>query len=276
MNFALRTGIFLALAFALQASAAQPPPLPSDLLEGGRSGRRLTGDVIVFCIDARDPAHPVDKAIGEAIADALLLKPEFYLVERTLVIEEFENVYVDLVDHCHAYLGFKLLSETYANWVILTRAYYETTYLMVVKNQDWQSLTDIPRDLAVGGVPGSPGDLRLLSYLNSLPQDERWPRHPRGSHEQALDAVNDESLAGALVWAPAYWELQSSRPEYAELSAFEVEGVSLPVGVGAVLLSGNDFLRLSLDDAIRSLVSEGQIGDILESFDFPARPPDLR
>jgi polar amino acid transport system substrate-binding protein len=43
------------------------------------------------------------------------------------------------------------------------------------------------------------------------------------------------------------------------------------MGVGAVLLAGETFLRAALDEAIAALSRDGTIDAILESHAFPAR-----
>ena len=263
-----------AALLALLASAwAQYPQVPPGILEGPETGRRLTGDTIIFCVDPRDPAHEVDRAIAEAIAGALLLEPEFHVVQRTLVTDTIENLYVDLVNHCHVSLGFKHLSNAYASWLILTRAYYRTSYVLAVSDPSWSSLTDIPRDRPIGGVPGTVGDVRFLTTLRSMGEQRLWPRYPKGSHELALEAVLDGSLGAALVWAPSAWALKRSSARFDELRLVYDDRISEPIGVGAVLLDGNAFLRSRIDDAIAALSAYGTIEEILASHDFPAQPP---
>lgn len=262
------------LLLALLASAsAQYPQVPPGVLEGPETGKRLTGDTIVFCVDPRDPAHDVDRAIAEAIAGALLLQPEFHVVERPLVADAIENLYVDLVNECHVSLGFKHLSNAYASWLILTRAYYETSYVFAVADPSWTSLSDVPRDRPIGGVPGTVGDVRFLTALRSMGEERRWPRHPKGTHELALEAVVDGSLGAALVWAPSGWSLKRESERFDDLRLIPDDRISDPIGVGAVLLDGNGFLRSQIDDAIATLAADGTIEGILASFDVPARPP---
>lgn len=263
-----------ATVLALVASAwAQYPQVPPGVLEGPETGRRLTGDTIVFCVDPRDPAHEVDRAIAEAIAGALLLEPEFHVVERPLVADAIENVYVDLVNDCHVSLGFKHLSSAYASWLILTRAYYETSYVFAVADPSWNSLSDVPRDRPIGGMPGTVGDVRFLTALRSMGEERRWPRHPKGTHELALEAVAEDRLGAALVWAPSAWSLMRDADRFADLRLIYDDRISDPIGVGAVLLDGNGFVRSQIDEAIAALAADGTIEEILGSFDFPARPP---
>lgn len=260
----------------LGVALAQFPPVDSKFLEGPRSGRRLTGDTITFCVDPRDPAHEVDRAIAQAMADALLLKADFHVIERELVTEDIQNVYIDLVNDCEVYLGFRLIAGTFPNWLTPTRAYYRTSYVVVVADPDWKDITDVPRSLALGSVAGSVGDVRLLTYINALPPEQRWARYPQASHEVAMQGVLDGNLGGALVWAPAKWQLTKSDPELADLHAVTAEGVSEPIGVGGVILVGNDFLLSQLDAAIANITEVGTVAEILGENDFPGQPAPSR
>ncbi len=269
----IRHFVSVALLALLASAWAQYPQVAPGVLEGPETGRRLTGDTIVFCVDPRDPAHEVDRVIAEAIAGALLLRPEFHVVERSLVADAIENLYVDLVNHCHVTLGFKHLSNAYASWLILTRAYYETSYVFAVSNPSWTSLSDIPRDRPIGGMPGTVGDVRFLTALRSMGEQRRWPRHPKGTHELALEAVVEDRLGAALVWAPSAWSLMRDAERFDDLRLIYDERISDPIGVGAVLLDGNGFLRSRIDDAIAALAADGTIAEIVGSFDLPAQPP---
>lgn len=269
--FAVATAVLL-----LAVAAAQYPPVPKEFLDGPRTGRRLSGDSITFCLDPRDSGHTVDREVARSIASALLLKPEFYVVDRKLVTEDVTNIYIELVNHCHVYLGLRLLPGTYPDWLVPTRAYYEASYVLAVADPSWHVIGDIPRSRPLGGVLGTAGDIRLLSYINARPPNQRWARHPQSSDESGLRAVVAGDLGGALVWAPALWELERDTPAFGDLTTIRVKGVSDPIGVCGAVLMGNAYLRSSLDDAIRSISSDGTVQKILERFDYPARPASGR
>ncbi len=75
----------------------------------------------------------------------------------------------------------------------------------------------------------------------------------------------------ALVWAPNLWAKQREDPAYAGLHV--IDPTPLPptaLGVGALVLKENAFLRTAVDEAIAALVSDGTIGRIVKGFDFPA------
>ncbi len=105
-------------------------------------GRRLDELQLRYCVDRRDPDWEVAGAIADAIAAALLLEPQRYVVESEIVLEDITNVYAVMLEHCDVHMGFKLIPEGYANWVTLTRAYYETQYVFVTADPDTRALAD--------------------------------------------------------------------------------------------------------------------------------------
>lgn len=234
-------------------------------------GRRLDESQLRYCIDKRDPDWEVAGAIADAIAAALLLEPQRYVVERGYVVEDITNVYGVMLEHCDVYMGFKLIPEGYASWITLTRAYYDAQYVFVATDPALKSLAGLPPGRPIGATVGTTAHIRLVSYLAALPAEKRWPAYPMGTNEQALESLVNGSVDVALVWAPSLWGKQRSDPAYAGLHG--IDPAPLPpttLGVGAVVLADQKFLRSAIDEAIAALAADGTLGGILESFDFPA------
>ena len=234
-------------------------------------GRRLDESQLRYCIDKRDPDWEVAGAIADAIAAALLLEPQRYVVERGYVVEDITNVYGVMLEHCDVYMGFKLIPEGYASWITLTRAYYDAQYVFVAADPALKSLAGLPPGRPIGATVGTTAHIRLVSYLAALPAEKRWPAYPMGTNEQALESLVNGSVDVALVWAPSLWGKQRSDPAYAGLHG--IDPAPLPpttLGVGAVVLADQKFLRSAIDEAIAALAADGTLGGILESFDFPA------
>src|SRR5690606_9539766 len=100
---------------------------------------------VSFCVDQREPGHVVDAAIAEAIAGALLLQPRLHAVDRTTAEEDgWDRLYLDLVDNCSLYLGFRLYSNTYPEWLTVTRPFYEGRFVLLTANSEWRRIEDIP------------------------------------------------------------------------------------------------------------------------------------
>lgn len=264
--------VALALALAVPAPAQEAEFDEVPFAPGQWNiGRRLDESQLRYCIDKRDPDWEVAGAIADAIAAALLLEPQRYVVERGYVVEDITNVYAVMLEHCDVYMGFKLIPEGYASWITLTRAYYDAQYVFVATDPALQSLADLPPGRPIGATVGTTAHIRLVSYLSALPADKRWPAYPMGTNEQALESLVNGSVDVALVWAPSLWGRQRSDPAYAGLHG--IDPAPLPpttLGVGAVVLADQKFLRSAIDEAIAALAADGTLGGILESFDFPA------
>lgn len=239
-------------------------------------GRRLDESQLRYCIDKRDPDWEVAGAIADAIAAGLLLEPNRYVVESEIVVEDITRIYPLMLEHCDVYMGFKLIPEGYAPWISLTRAYYDTDYVFVAADPALHALADLPPGRPIGATVGTTAHLRLISYQTALPADRRWPVFPMGSNDAALEALLNGSVDIALVWAPSLWGKQHSDPAYAKLHVLDPNPLPrITLGVGAVVLSNQKFLRNAIDEAIAALTADGTLPGILKSFDFPTTGADL-
>ena len=121
---------------------------------------------------------------------------------------------------------------------------------------------------------GSTADFRLIQYNNSLPAAQRWRRFPMGSDEQALQAVVDGGVSAALVWAPSWFALSKTHPEFAALETVAPEPLTIPpMPVGALLLSRDVFLRTNIDQAIGALIADGTVAKLLAEQHMPGEAP---
>ncbi len=234
-------------------------------------GRRLDESQLRYCVDKRDTDWEVAGAVADAIASGLLLEPQRYVVESNIVLEDLTKIYARMLEHCDVYMGFKLIPEGYANWVSLTRAYYETDYVFVTANPGLERLADLPPDGAIGAAIGTTAHIRLVSYLKALPPEQRWTTFPYGSNELALESLLNGSVDVALVWAPNLWAKQRDDAAYADLRV--IDPTPLPptkLSVGAIVLANQTFLRNAIDEAISALSADGTFTKIYESFAFPA------
>ncbi len=256
------------------SSRAETPFVPDQW----RFGTRETSSSLRYCIDERDPDWPVARKIAAAIAGALLLQPNEYLIgedPRNTDISggDLDDTYRMLIEHCDVFFGFKLVSDVYPAWVTITRPYYRAAYVYVAAEPSWKALGDMPATRAIGVTIGTSADMRLTQYLLAAPAEKRWDKYPMASDEAALLSVTGGTTGAALVWAPALWALRKTDPGIGKLS--EIKPSPLPVStadVGAILLSKQAFLRSSIDQAIASLTGDGTIAGILKGEHFPAEP----
>ncbi|MCC6303580.1 MAG: transporter substrate-binding domain-containing protein [Rhodobacteraceae bacterium] len=235
-------------------------------------GRRLDESQLRYCVDRRDPDWEVAGAIADAIAQALLLEPQRHVVETEIVVEDITRVYGVMLEHCDVHMGFKLIPEGYGDWAALTRAYYETGYVFVTTNPDLKSLADLAPGRPIGATGGTSAHIRLMAYLLAQSPDRRWPVYPMGTNDLALDSLLRGTVAVALVWAPSLWARQRADPALAALR--EIDPRPLPptrMGVGALILANETFLRAAIDEAIGALAADGTIAGILDGYHFPAK-----
>lgn len=282
LPLSLTPAVRAALAAAFVAAVLSPPPVRAqepEFYETPRAekqwtfGRRVDESKLRYCVDKRDPDWEVAGAIADAISLALLLEPERYVVEKSLAQEDITVVYQIMLEHCYVHMGFKLIPDGYADWVTLTRPYYRSEYVFVTAKPDIRALGDVSPGRPVGATMGTSAHMRLVAYSMALPADRRWPVFPMGTNQLAMDSLMNGTVDVALVWAPYLWGAQRTDPDLAGLRT--IDPAPLPatsLGVGALLLSNQTFLRTTLDEAIAALTEDGTIESILRDYSFPATP----
>jgi polar amino acid transport system substrate-binding protein len=262
--------VFLAYLLCTSIAFAQTP----FVIDEWKFGRRQEASTLHYCVDARDPDLPVARKIGAAIASALLLQGKEHVIGEGVVGESIDNLYRVFLESCDVYLGFKLIPDAIPDWMKVTRPYYRASYVLAATNAGWRSLADVPKSQAIGSTIGTSADLRLIQYLQALPQAERWTRFPMGTDEAALKALTSGTVGIALVWGPALWASQRSDPALAGVRVIAPSPLSAStMDVGAAVLANESFLRSNVDQAIASLVADGTIQRILDDDKFPATAP---
>jgi polar amino acid transport system substrate-binding protein len=234
-------------------------------------GRRLDEAQLRYCVDRRDPDWEVAAAIADAIAGALLLKPERYVVESEVVLEDITRVYALLLEHCDIHMGFKLIPDGYPNWITVSRAYYEAQYVFATTDPKLRSLGDLPPGRPIGATIGTSAHVRLVAYLTAQPAEKRWPTFPYGTNDVALTQLLKGDVSVALVWAPSLWGKQQADTTFDKVRTISPSPLpATALGVGALMLSNETFLRTSVDQAITALIADGTIKSILDRYKFPA------
>jgi polar amino acid transport system substrate-binding protein len=261
--------VFVA-CFGWSAALAQQTPFVPD---EWKFGKRQDGGALNYCVDERDPDLPIAREIGRTIAQALLLQPKEHPIGQNTVGEDLDNLYRVFLESCDVFLGFKLISDAYPPWIAISRPYYRASYVLVTTDPGWKSLGDMPRSSAIGATIGTSADIRLIQYLAALPAEQRWSRFPMGSDELTLQALKRGTVGVALVWGPSFWAMQKTDPSLAGLRLISPRPLpETTVGIGAILLANETFLRKSVDDAIAALTADGTIEAILNRAKFPATP----
>jgi polar amino acid transport system substrate-binding protein len=202
-----------------------------------------------------------------------LLEPVRYVVDTGITVtEDITRVYEIMLLHCDVHMGFKLIPQGYESWITLSRAYYETQYVYVAADGDIRALADVPRTSPIGPTIGTLAHIGLLSYVRAIPAAERWPIYPMASDDLALESLLNGTVDVAIVWAPTLWAKQRTGPAYAGLHTIDPNPLRPTVlGVGALMLADQTFLRAAVDEAIAALTADGTIAEILAYYGFPAR-----
>jgi polar amino acid transport system substrate-binding protein len=276
----LATQFFVvALAVLMLTAGLRDPAMAQGGGDAGRPftpeewkyGRRLDESQLRFCVDRRDGDWQIAKEIGEAIAGGLLLEGQPYVVENKSITQALDDIYGIMLEHCDLHMGFKLIPEGYPNWAAVTRAYYETQYVFVTSDPDIHALADLAPGHPIAATIGTMAHIRLVSYLMALPAEDRWPTYPMGTNDLALESLLNGTADVALVWAPSLWAKQREDAAYADFHVIDPKPLPpTTLGVGALLLSNETFLRTAVDEAITALISDGTIQSILDKYKFPA------
>ena len=234
-------------------------------------GRRVDESQLRYCIDRRNPDWELAAEIVDAVAGALLLEPHRYEVESDFINEHITKIYAIMLEHCDILMGFKLIPGGYDNWLTITRSYYQAEYVFVTADPDVLALADLSPSRPIGPMMGTSAHIRLISYIKTLPAEDRWPIYPMGTSEVLFKSLMNGTIDVALVWAPTFWAKQLQDPVYADLHV--IDPAPLPPtshGVGALMLADKIFLRTAFDEAINALIEDGTITGILKKFNFPA------
>lgn len=246
------------------------PYVPPELY---RERRWLQGNQITFCVWSVSPTTELDRRVGEEIGNALLADIAFYEFEDRIPLTSddlWEQVYIQLSERCDAVMGFSLISELAADWLIPTRPYYQAPFVLAVTDPGYERLGDIPPALPVGSVLYSEGDQRFMEYQRLQPQEQRWVRYPFSSAQQGLQFLEDGRVEGTIFWAPAIHELTDGDPAASDIRLIPLDPIATPTTpIGMMLREHNVFLRSELDQAIAALVEDGIIAGILEELNLP-------
>jgi len=169
-------------------------------------------------------------------------------------------------------MGFKLIPGGYSGWAMLTRAYYDADYVFVTADPKITALSELAKARPIGATLGTAAHLRLVAYLTALPAEDRWPAYPMGTNDLALRSLLNGTVDVALVWAPSLWAKQREDAAYANLRIIAPDPLPpTTLGVGALLLSEQTFMRTAIDEAIAALRADGTIAGILDTAGFPAK-----
>ncbi|RUT32773.1 transporter substrate-binding domain-containing protein [Arsenicitalea aurantiaca] len=235
--------------------------------------RWLRGSTVTFCIWEVSPTFAVDREIGQAIADALLLEADFRVYDNRVPLlgdDFWEAVFIQLAEQCDAVMGFSIAGNLSSDWLLPSSPYFEAPFVLGVTNPDYRRLGDIPPGRPIGSLLYTLADARLMEYQSVLPQEQRWTRYPFSSAQQGLDFLNDGRVEGTIFWTPTIGQLTDGDPEGQGIRLVPLDPVTTPPSpIGMMLREHNAFLRNEIDQAIAALRADGTIDALVEAAGIP-------
>lgn len=246
-------------------AAAQVGAVPPQLLD---QSRRLQGDMIRVCVDDYSAGGALDRAIAQAIGDALLLEVQFVPALRGFPINGegyLAELQVHLNNDCDLFMGVSVQPNSpFPDWALVTRPYARIPFVLATLDPDYARLADIPYDHFIGTALGSLGELVFLTTMQQRPTAERWKRLPYADFEVMLARLREGRLDAMLLWQPALAGLLAEDSEADAVRIIATDPVPLAeVRVGALIPVRNNYLRNQVDAAIAALAEDGIIDDIL-------------
>ncbi|WP_417247881.1 substrate-binding periplasmic protein [Celeribacter sp.] len=264
----------LALIFALNCVAAYGQNAPQIYLD---NTRRIQGDEIRVCVDDTAVGAPFDRAVAEAIGQALFLNVVFDKSPSGFPINGggfLEELQIRMNKNCDLVMGMSLQTgNLYPDWVSPTRVYATVPYVLAALDPSYESLSDIPNDHFVGTSLGSSGEWAFITAMSQRAEGQRWKRLPYADKALMLERLRDGRLSAILLWQPMLQKLLSGDPDAADIRVISPEPIEVAtVRVGGLVSSRDDFLRSQIDSAIDALIQDGTISMIMDDLGFEGTP----
>lgn len=254
--------------------AAAQPMVQSDFYEGGIRDR---GDRIIFCIWPSSPMVALDRAVGEQIAGLQLLEAEFFEVPllSSGTQEVFEQeLFIHLMDDCDALMGTSLTWRPLPEWLTVTQAYYEVSYLLASNTASQGDVRNLPAGSKVGSLMLTQADMTFSRVMSAAGGGE-IARIPYNTSETILRAIGGGQLDAGIVPSHALPLLQGQfgggEIEIAPLAFPPIE----PEPVGIAMLSRDTYLRELLDQSIATLEGDGTLAQIIVELGYAVENNDL-
>jgi polar amino acid transport system substrate-binding protein len=271
--------IALVGALALPGIAsAQDNGVPPQLLDNSRTA---TGDTIRFCVDDYGPGGKFDRAVGQAIADALLVKAAFapaptgFPLDGAGYLDELQLI---LNTTCDVMAGISLSpnggESLYPDWATVTRPYAQVPFVLAVKaDSPYTALKDIPFSKRVGTTMGSLGQGVMITYIGQQPADKRWLQLPYADPKLMLKRLLDGTIEGMVIWQPSLNQITDNDPAKAGVKIIPLDPVQpVSASVGELVSSRDSYLRSQIDQAIGTLVSDGTIAKLMQENGYQGTP----
>jgi hypothetical protein len=244
-----------------------PPPTMLDNV------RRQQGDLIRVCVDKHSVGGDFDRAVAQAIGDALLLEVEQVAAPSGFPLNGggfLQEMQIAMNSTCDLWGGITLQpNPPFANFATTTRPYATVPFVFAVADPAFTALAAVPHDRKLGTAIGSLGEQAYLIWQTQVPAAESWTRLPYADPALMLRRVRDGSIAGMILWQPTLDKLLREHPDGPEVRAVPMDPVPEPaVRIGLLVSNRDTFLRSQVDAAIDALVADGTIAGLMQEFGF--------
>lgn len=275
----LRT-IFTIIIFCSASLAFSQLPLGPEFLL--RDRLRLEGDVLRFCIIADNLVTDYHRDLASELAATQLLSAEIIEVipprpseplDYRLTLTEAQIYYV-LANDCEVFMGLALTPAfSRWEWLLVSHPYHVSRSVFVTADPELQHWTDLPFEQQIGTRIQTSADIQLATYLNSLPQEERWRRVPYYNNQIALEQLLNGQVSAAFLWEPAvvqHQNMNAGLPELRRLAPDPLSASTLSLGLG--FRSQDAFIQTTMDTAISELEALGILAELAEKHGLPGLP----
>lgn len=267
----------LAAVFALSSSGTAAfgqaaPAVQEDFLDHARR----SGDRIHFCLNPASALVEFDRAVGQRLAEMLLLPAEFYELanlnshyglDYRITLSD-SDLFIQVSNRCDAVIGFPNPAiGTIQEWLMTTQPYYKPRFVFAFAPGVGARFQDLPAGATIGSRVSVYADSFLRAFLGA--QGSRWQREIYSGNDLILAALTGGAIQAAVVWEPAINIAAKTDPVAAGIRVVDQPFV-LPVLELSIALPTNQvFLRSALDDAITELRRSG-LDELLAEFGLPA------
>ncbi len=255
----------LACAFAALATPtlAQLVEVPRDMYDERLSRR---GTTVSFCMHGNALLADFNRDVAEALAGALLVEPNIVPINPLTPPEALdysipftvEELFLMMSNRCDVFMGFTLTTD-YPQWLLVTRPYFASRSVLVVGDEDYRQLSDIPVDRPLGTRIFSTEDNQLGALIAGLPAEQQWKRFPYRSYGIALERVMDGTVGASIVWEAAVYNVSDGDPASAGINIRDLPFATTPIEIGIGISSDDRFLEQMLSEAIVALEADGTL-----------------
>lgn len=276
-----RHAIFLTLILMLGGAIAQGNlPLGPEYLQ--RDRLQLAGDSLRFCVVEDNLLSDYHRDLAVELAATQLLSAEIFEVtpprpseplDYRLQLSEAQFYYL-LANDCEVFMGLALSTSLARwEWLLVSQPYHSSRSVFVTTNPDLQQWTDLPLHEQIGTRIQTTADIQLITYLNSLPENQRWRRVPYYNNLVALEQMLAGQTAVSLLWEPAVISFQAyneDAPTFYELPTSPLSVSTLELGLG--FRTQDTFIQTTMDTAISELEALGILAALAEKHGLPGLP----